>query len=297
MEADSEIYSYSEGEALPPQMVDPNWNVLDHLSPFHKACYMHHQRHRLTHLKALGVYHADDQHILLLDEAGFLSAVGVALPTREQLQRQPHEFFYGKEAEQEMLKEALSCVAAQVLDILEKADHTHAAWKSLRQLLKTDPFHHKTPNALLKAVKEAGMEEEVIWMFLPEFGPNETAAGAVIIPFKMVLRGICMVVGYASHEITHPFEQLMEIDEELCENVYEFRDMYQRMTAHVVEKGSNETEIINLKIERLRKAWEKVFAFISKGYMKPKMDGILRSWGHVLFEEESSYSTDSEHYF
>ncbi|KAH0490754.1 hypothetical protein TgHK011_002208 [Trichoderma gracile] len=285
MADDNDMLFCPEGQTLPPEMLDPNWNVLDHLSPFHQACYMHHQRHRLNHLKALKVYHTDGQHILLLDEAGLLSAVDVPLPTRDQLQKPPPELIYGKVAEQKKNDKELSSLAIQILNVLQKGSkYTYGAWKTLRQLLETDLAHHKTPDGLIEAVKEASEEEQIIWSALSLFRPGFTAMDVVIIPFSLVLNGICLVVGYTPHEESNQFELLMEIDKELCENVLEFRDMHQRMSAYLIENGTNETEITNMKLRRLREAWERVSAPLSKGYMALKMDEVLHLWRGSLAE-------------
>ncbi|PTB66195.1 hypothetical protein BBK36DRAFT_1168815 [Trichoderma citrinoviride] len=274
MDDDSEMYSCPEEQALPPQMIDPNWNVLDHLSPFHQACYMHHQRHRLNHLKALNVYHTDDQHTLLLDEAGFLSAVGVPLPTREQLQRPPPELIFGKEAEQKQNDEQLLSMATQVLEVLQDGpEYRHPTWQTLQQLLETELLHYKTPAALVEAVNDAIKQEEENYstfrlVFMADFLTTPEASKD---SFDKILETICLAMGYRVYGKTEQLKMLSEIDEELSENVLEFRDMYQRMNAHLAQNGTQRTKTAMEKLKRLDDRWERIVETLSPYFTSYQM--------------------------
>lgn len=282
MAADNNMFVRPEGQTLPPEMVDPNWNVLNHLSPFHQKCYMHHQRHRLNHLKALSVYHTDNQHILLLDEAGFLSAVGVPLPTREQLQSPAAELIYCNEEERKRNEQKLLGMAVQVLNVLQnRPGYKHAAWKMLQQLLETDLSHHKAPTILAAAVKEAIQEDDANYenTFYVVFDDDflETPE-AEKIPFDRILESICLAIGHRVDEQTDQLGLLSEIDGNLSETVLEFRDMYQRMNAYVAQNGTKKTKTAMMKLERLNDRWEKIIKILDIYDTADQMRAILMSW-------------------
>ncbi|KAL7819498.1 hypothetical protein V8C44DRAFT_354993 [Trichoderma aethiopicum] len=280
MDNNNEMLARAEQRELPAEMVHPNWNLLDRLSPYDQACYMHHQRHRLNHLKALQAHHADDQQVLLLDEAGLVSAVGVPLPTGEQLQRPPPELIYGERAEQKDLEGKTLLLAKQVLCALDQPFWIrHIAWDSLQDLLKADLAFFKTPTALVAAVNEAIREEEAAWDMFPMYDPSSfTVEDATETPIDKILEGICLCVGYRTNEEDDRLELLMGFSELLGEKVLEFHDMYQRLVLHAAENGTNKTKVVILKMERLEVAWQNILGMLTRDSLGPEMNKILRFW-------------------
>ncbi|TFA97997.1 hypothetical protein CCMA1212_010182 [Trichoderma ghanense] len=270
MNNNNEMLARTEERGLPPEMMDPNWNLLDRLSPYDQACYMHHQRHRLNHLKALRLHHADDQHVLLLDEAGLLSAVGVPVPTREQLQRPPPELIYGKRAEEMRIEGYTARLAKRVLGVLDGHYFMrHPAWETLR------------------AVNEAIREEIDVWDIFPAFHATVDVLHATETPIDEILKGICLAVGYRTDEEDDRLELLMGFCQVLGDMVEEFHDMYQRLVAHVAENGTDKTKIVKWKLERLETAWEKILEMLTREALAQEMGQILQFW-----EDFSGYTTE-----
>lgn len=72
----------------PPELPDPNWNLMDHSSPVAQLNYLLRQLHRMAHTRRYGRLTVDHRHTLTVDEKGFVSMVGTPSIT-EDILRQP----------------------------------------------------------------------------------------------------------------------------------------------------------------------------------------------------------------
>lgn len=95
-ESVSHLFEDSVDKGSPPDLVNPDWNVLDHLSPSAQSAYLHHQYHRLARAEKLGALFVGKGFNLTLDPAGFISVPGASLITPEELKHSPRTYLLGR---------------------------------------------------------------------------------------------------------------------------------------------------------------------------------------------------------
>ncbi|KAM0512858.1 hypothetical protein ACHAPE_008492 [Trichoderma viride] len=174
------------GSRGPPlQMLDPNYNFLDTLSPEQKCYYLHHTRHWVREI-------IDNEVVLLPRGMGLhVSRMGFVTPTHydtlsiEALRLPPPEAMVAQESREQRVKEEQridgplfdseeidgpSPLADTVLETLERAPPMRCvSWNSVQTTLSSTTPEEKTTKKLLELVRFAVEEEKRLWSVLDEF--------------------------------------------------------------------------------------------------------------------------------
>lgn len=102
MDSLSQLFEDSNGRGPPPEILDPNWSLMDHLSPAAPFNYMHHQLHRLAQARRYGWLVVGQGHTVTIDEAGFVCVVGAPSVTVDDLRRPTTLFFHGDQGRENL---------------------------------------------------------------------------------------------------------------------------------------------------------------------------------------------------
>ncbi|KAM0478899.1 hypothetical protein ACHAPX_004877 [Trichoderma viride] len=295
MDSMSQLFEDASESGPPSELLDPNWNLMDHLSPAAQFKYMHHQLHRMAHARRHGGLIVGQGHTLTIDETGFISMVG-APPITAEVMRQPTNLLMhgdqGRENLDAMIDQAIQppptedaepqgpCpLVEDVMRIIEISPaRRHHVWSALYARLSVDQpdIPKKTSEGLLRAVIENIRQERAAWSRLALLSRNPRIEDLVLASPQILLNAICELAGIDTGDgETDPLSLLAEADEELEEWARDLEAGLERLALQANRIRTAHSDNMKQRRKQVLEVWTTVRGMLVQGKMEPRLRQLL----------------------